>query len=57
MSRAGKLCDTLRAHNDHGVMVAAMMTTMMGNDYHLMVEGHQRLSGRRAGSKKYYECY
>jgi hypothetical protein len=48
--------DILRAHDENGVMVAAMMTTMMGNHNHLMVERHQRLDSRHAGSKKYCNC-
>jgi len=46
------------ANNYDGfMMVAAMMTAMMGNDNHLMVEGHQRLYDRYARrGKKYSKC-
>ena len=47
--------DILWAYDDHG-MVAAMMTTMMGNHNHGMVERHQRLDHRHAGPKKYCKC-
>jgi len=40
------------------MMVAAMMTAMMGNDNHLMIEGHQRLYDRYARrGKKYSKCH
>jgi hypothetical protein len=48
--------DILRAYDNNGVMVAAMMTTMMCNHNHFMVERHQRLDGRHACSKKYCNC-
>jgi hypothetical protein len=54
MNHAGKLCDILGAYDEHGMMVAAMMTAMMSNNHYL---GHERRQDCQAGpGKKYCEC-
>jgi len=42
----------LRAHNDHGVMMTAMMTAMMSNHYNLL--SHKRLQSHQGGSGEKY---